>query len=57
MFGLAFLVGGNMAIVPSGEDGILVRVDPQPSGLSGVGALPAAIAARPPSTRNVPLAP
>ena len=26
--GLAFLVGGNMAIAASGEGGILVRVDP-----------------------------
>jgi TfoX/Sxy family transcriptional regulator of competence genes len=27
--GLAFLIGGNMAIAASGEGGILVRVDPQ----------------------------
>jgi hypothetical protein len=26
--GLAFLIGGNMAIAASGEGGILVRVDP-----------------------------
>jgi TfoX/Sxy family transcriptional regulator of competence genes len=26
--GLAFLVGGNMAIAASGEGGVLVRVDP-----------------------------
>ena len=29
--GLAFLVGGNMAIAASGEGGILVRVDPTES--------------------------
>ena len=29
--GLAFLVGGNMAIAASGEGGILVRVDPDES--------------------------
>jgi TfoX/Sxy family transcriptional regulator of competence genes len=29
--GLAFLVGGNMAIAASGEGGILVRVDPEQS--------------------------
>jgi TfoX/Sxy family transcriptional regulator of competence genes len=29
--GLAFLIGGNMAIAASGEDGILVRVDPEAS--------------------------
>jgi TfoX/Sxy family transcriptional regulator of competence genes len=29
--GLAFLVGGNMAIAASGQGGILVRVDPQES--------------------------
>jgi hypothetical protein len=27
--GLAFLVGGNMAIAASGEGGVLVRVDPE----------------------------
>jgi TfoX/Sxy family transcriptional regulator of competence genes len=27
--GLAFLVGGNMAIAASGEGGLLVRVDPE----------------------------
>ena len=30
--GLAFLVGGNMAIAASGQGGILVRVDPAESG-------------------------
>jgi TfoX/Sxy family transcriptional regulator of competence genes len=30
--GLAFLVGGNMAIAASGQGGILVRVDPQETG-------------------------
>jgi hypothetical protein len=29
--GLAFLVGGNMAIAASGEGGILVRCDPEQS--------------------------
>ena len=29
--GLAFLVGGNMAVGASGEGGILVRVDPEES--------------------------
>jgi len=29
--GLAFLIGGNMAIAASGEGGILVRVDPEQS--------------------------
>jgi hypothetical protein len=27
--GLAFLVGGNMAVAASGQGGLLVRVDPQ----------------------------
>ena len=30
--GLAFLVGGNMAIAASGEGGALVRVDPERTG-------------------------
>lgn len=29
--GLAFLIGGNMAVAASGQGGILVRVDPQES--------------------------
>ncbi len=29
--GLAFLVGGNMAVAASGEGGLLVRVDPAES--------------------------
>jgi hypothetical protein len=29
--GLAFLIGGNMAVGPSGQGGILVRVDPEES--------------------------
>jgi len=29
--GLAFLIGGNMAIAASGQGGILVRVDPAQS--------------------------
>jgi len=27
--GLAFLIGGNMAVAASGQGGVLVRVDPQ----------------------------
>jgi hypothetical protein len=30
--GLAFLIGGNMAVAASGQGGILVRVDPDDSG-------------------------
>jgi TfoX/Sxy family transcriptional regulator of competence genes len=40
--GLAFLVGGNMAIAASGQGGLLVRVDPDESEL-----LVATTAARP----------
>jgi hypothetical protein len=29
--GLAFLIGGNMAVAASGEGGLLVRVDPERS--------------------------
>ena len=29
--GLAFLIGGNMAVGASGQGGILVRVDPEES--------------------------
>ena len=29
--GLAFLIGGNMAIAASGQGGVLVRVDPEDS--------------------------
>jgi TfoX/Sxy family transcriptional regulator of competence genes len=29
--GLAFLIGGNMAVAASGQGGILVRVDPEDS--------------------------
>jgi TfoX/Sxy family transcriptional regulator of competence genes len=29
--GLAFLIGGNMAIAASGQGGVLVRVDPEQS--------------------------
>ncbi|MFX0575494.1 TfoX/Sxy family protein [Nocardia nepalensis] len=29
--GLAFLIGGNMAVAASGKGGLLVRVDPQES--------------------------
>lgn len=30
--GLAFLLGGNMAVAASGQGGLLVRVDPEQSG-------------------------
>jgi TfoX/Sxy family transcriptional regulator of competence genes len=30
--GLAFLIGGNMAIAASGQGGVMVRVDPAKSG-------------------------
>jgi hypothetical protein len=40
--GLAFLVGGNMAIAASGEGGILVRVDPAET-LSLVAKTPAEV--------------
>src|SRR3954465_7426869 len=30
--GLAFLIGGNMAVGASGQGGLLVRVDPEKSG-------------------------
>jgi TfoX/Sxy family transcriptional regulator of competence genes len=30
--GLAFLIGGNMAVAASGQGGVLVRVDPAQSG-------------------------
>ena len=30
--GLAFLIGGNMAVAASGQGGVLVRVDPEESG-------------------------
>ena len=40
--GLAFLIGGNMAIAASGQGGVLVRVDPQESEklVATTGALP-----------------
>jgi TfoX/Sxy family transcriptional regulator of competence genes len=45
--GLAFLVGGNMAVAASGEGGILVRVDPE-----GSDALVEITAARPMEMRG-----
>ncbi len=45
--GLAFLVGGNMAVAASGEGGLLVRVDPTDSD-----ALVAASTARPMEMRG-----
>jgi TfoX/Sxy family transcriptional regulator of competence genes len=41
--GLAFLVGGNMAIAASGQGGVLVRVDPERSD-ELVDAMPAHVA-------------
>jgi TfoX N-terminal domain len=31
--GLAFLVGGNMAVAASGDGGVMVRIDPAESGM------------------------
>ena len=45
--GLAFLVGGNMAIAASGQGGVLVRVEP-----SSAGALLARTRARPMEMRG-----
>jgi hypothetical protein len=45
--GLAFLIGGNMAIAASGQGGLLVRVDPEQSD-----ALVAETAARPMEMRG-----
>jgi TfoX/Sxy family transcriptional regulator of competence genes len=45
--GLAFLIGGNMAIAASGQGGILVRVDPEESD-----ALVASTAAEPMEMRG-----
>jgi hypothetical protein len=40
--GLAFLIGGNMAIAASGQGGLLVRVDPEESNaiVASTGARP-----------------
>lgn len=40
--GLAFLIGGNMAVAASGEGGLLVRVEPEQSDalVSSTGARP-----------------
>jgi TfoX N-terminal domain len=45
--GLAFLIGGNMAVGASGQGGLLVRVDPDESA-----ALVASTAARPMEMRG-----
>ena len=47
--GLAFLLGGNMAIAASGEGGVLVRVDPSESDkiVDGTNAEPAVMRGRP----------
>jgi TfoX/Sxy family transcriptional regulator of competence genes len=54
--GLAFLVGGNMAIAASGQGGVLVRVDPEQSDelVSTTGARVAVMRERPmPGWRRV----
>jgi TfoX/Sxy family transcriptional regulator of competence genes len=48
--GLAFLVGGNMAVAASGQGGLLVRVDPAESD-----ELVATTAARPMEMRGRPM--
>ena len=48
--GLAFLIGGNMAIAASGQGGVLVRVDPAESE-----ALVASTKARPMEMRGKPM--
>ena len=48
--GLAFLIGGNMAVAASGQGGILVRVDPAESD-----ALVATTDARPMEMRGRPM--
>ena len=45
--GLAFLIGGNMAVAASGQGGLLVRVDPEQSD-----ALVATTSARPMEMRG-----
>ena len=49
--GLAFLIGGNMAVAASGQGGVLVRVDPAESA-----ALVAATNAHPMEMRGRPMA-
>jgi TfoX/Sxy family transcriptional regulator of competence genes len=48
--GLAFLIGGNMAVAASGQGGVLVRVDPAESD-----ALVATTSARPMEMRGRPM--
>ena len=47
--GLAFLIGGNMAVAASGQGGILVRVDPEQSDklVSATAAEPMVMRGRP----------
>lgn len=47
--GLAFLIGGNMAVAASGQGGLLVRVDPATSDALGTstGARPMEMRGRP----------
>jgi TfoX/Sxy family transcriptional regulator of competence genes len=48
--GVAFLIGGNMAVAASGQGGLLVRVDPEKSD-----ALVASTSARPMEMRGRPM--
>ena len=48
--GLAFLIGGNMAVAASGQGGVMVRVDPEESE-----ALVASTGARPMEMRGRPM--
>jgi TfoX/Sxy family transcriptional regulator of competence genes len=47
--GLAFLIGGNMAVAVSGQGGLMVRVDPSRSDelVAGTGAEPMVMRGRP----------
>jgi TfoX/Sxy family transcriptional regulator of competence genes len=47
--GLAFLIGGNMAVAASGQGGIMVRVDPEESDtlVDKTNAYPAVMRGRP----------
>lgn len=47
--GLAFLIGGNMAVAASGQDGVMVRVDPAESDklVTTTGARPMEMRGRP----------
>jgi TfoX/Sxy family transcriptional regulator of competence genes len=46
--GLAFMIGGNMAVAASGQGGLLVRADPATSdGLTSTGVRPMEMGGRP----------